>query len=130
MWLPGNSTFTVTDMLVAKQTNRLDAVDGTDGYWQQARYVPNRIVGSNLGAKPVLVVPAHCAAFGNASAPKPVLWFWYENGRPGPGQGPPYDGPSQPNANINQIFQGVDIRIGPGNHGAMGLRVRVQHGPL
>ena len=36
----------------------------------------------------------------------------------------PYDGTSQPNANCNQIFQGVDIRISDGNPGAIGIRAR------
>ena len=36
----------------------------------------------------------------------------------------PYDGTPQPNANCNQIFQGVDIRISDGNPGAIGIRAR------
>ena len=33
-----------------------------------------------------------------------------QNGKSGPLK-PPYDGQSQPNANCNQVFQGIDIRI-------------------
>ena len=113
--------YMVTDTIVAKQTERLDAIDGTNSYWQQARYVPNRWVGSNIGKKPVLVLKS--GSFTNTSSPKPVVWYWMLNGKSGT-DAPPYVGKSQPNANCNQIFQGIDIRIESNNGGAIGIRAR------
>jgi hypothetical protein len=120
LWLPSGE-YTVTGTLVAKQTERLDAIDGRDSYWQQARYVPNRIVGSTKGKKPVIVLKAD--TFTDPTKPRPVLWYWMQNSKPG-SMAPPYNGQSQPNANCNQIFQGVNIRIGAGNTGAIGIRAR------
>lgn len=124
VWLPAGASFRVTDTLVALETERLDAVSPQPtGYWQQARYVPNRVVGSTAGAKPKLVVPPHTPAFSSRSKPRPVVWFWMRNGQAGT-MAPPYDGNSQPNANCNQILQGVDIEVGDGNAGAIGIRAR------
>ena len=36
MWLPSGE-YSVRRTLLAKQTERLDAVDGKNDYWQQAR---------------------------------------------------------------------------------------------
>lgn len=123
LWLPANSVFKVSDTIVAKETNRLDAVDGGDDYWQQGRYAPLRWVGSTKGRKPTLLLAPN--SFANASDPKPVVWYWYQSGSASKSSAPPYfGGHSQPNANCNQIFQGIDIQIGEGNPGAIGIRAR------
>ena len=120
VWLPSGE-YRVTDTIVAKQTERLDAIDGTYHYWQQARYVPTRFVGSKKGPKPVLVLAP--GSFTDATKPKPVVWMWMQNSKPG-GMPAPYNGNAQPNANCNQIFEGIDVRISPGNPGAIGIRAR------
>jgi hypothetical protein len=120
LWLPSGE-YRISKTLVAKQTIRLDAVDGANHYWQQARYVPNRIVGSTKGPKPTIVLAPR--TFTDAAKPQPVVWLWMQNGSPGPFRAP-YDGQPQPNANCNQIFQGIDIQISPGNPGAIGVRAR------
>jgi hypothetical protein len=119
LYLPSGE-YLVSQTLVAKQTERLDAVDGTNGYWQQARYVPNRIVGSSRATtragkvyrKAVLVLAPN--TFTDVTKPAPVVWMWMQNS----------EQKSQPNANCNQIFMNVDIRISMGNPGAMGIRAR------
>ena len=120
VWLPSGE-YLVTDTIVAKQTERLDAIDGKYAYWQQARYVPTRMVGSKKGLKPVLVLAP--GSFTDAMKPKPVVWIWMQNSKPG-SMPAPYHTPAQPNANCNQIFEGIDIRISPGNAGAIGIRAR------
>ena len=88
--------YLVSKTLVAKQTERLDAVDGANHYWQQARYVPNRIVGSTKGPKPPTIVLAP-NSFTDAAKPRPVVWLWMQNNDPGPFDYP-FDGMPQPNA--------------------------------
>ena len=115
--------YLVSKTLVAKQTERLDAIDGTNNYWQQARYAPNRIVGSKVGPKPTIVLAPN--SFPDATRPWPVVWLWMQNNINVTGPfDPPFDGTPQPNANCNQIFQGIDIRIAQGNPGAIGIRAR------
>eukprot|EP01043_Picozoa_sp_COSAG02_P019247 COSAG02_NODE_920_length_15934_cov_11.363751_8_plen_978_part_00 len=121
VFLPSGQ-YLVSKTLVAKQTDRLDAIDGGNNYWQQARYVPNRIVGSTRGgAKPTILLAPD--SFADTTKPQPVIWLWMQNDRDGPFH-PPFDGTPQPNANCNQIFQGIDIRILHGNPGAIGIRAR------
>lgn len=120
VFLPSGQ-YLVSKTLVAKQTERLDAIDGTNGYWQQARYVPSRIVGSTKGGKPTIVLAPD--SFTDAAKPQPVVWLWMQNSAAGPFD-PPFDGQPQPNANCNQVFQGIDIRMSPGNPGAIGIRAR------
>lgn len=123
VFLP-SGLYLVSKTLVAKQTQRLDAVDGSNNYWQQARYVPNRIVGSTRGdTKPTIVLAP--GSFTDATRPQPVVWLWMQNNRNPDGPfDSPFDGTPQPNANCNQIFQGIDIRITQGNAGAVGIRAR------
>ena len=81
LFLPSGE-YLVSQTLVAKQTERLDAVDGKNGYWQQARYVPNRIVGSSQATtragkvhrKAVLVLAPN--TFTDVAKPAPVVWMW------------------------------------------------------
>jgi hypothetical protein len=69
------------------------------------------------------VIVLTAGSFTDETKPKPVVWYWMQNSRPGADPAP-YDGRSQPNANCNQIFQGIDIRIEQNNRGAMGIRAR------
>lgn len=123
LWLPSGE-YLVSDTITCKETERLDAIDGTHDHWQQARYVPTRWVGTTApgSAKPVLVLAEN--TFTNRSEPRPVVWFWMQNGANGTSPPPYSGGHSQPNANCNQVFQGIDIRISSGNPGAIGIRAR------
>lgn len=123
VFLP-SGRYLVSKTLIAKQTQRLDAVDGSNNYWQQARYVPNRIVGSTRGGiKPTIVLAPD--SFTAATKPQPVVWLWMQNNRNSDGPfDSPFDGTPQPNANCNQIFQGIDIHVSQGNAGAIGIRAR------
>lgn len=63
-----------------------------------------------------LFVPPNTPGFMSTAISKYVIHF-YHTGRNGPGK-PPF---SQPDININQILQGVDIDIMAGNVGAVGI---------
>ena len=119
VYLPAGR-YLVSDTLLGLQTERLDAIDGTNGYWQQARYVPVALVGStgNRTARSTIVLAP--GTFTNASSPQPVVWLWMQN----------HQGGSQPNANCNQKLESVDIVIGANNPGAMGVRVRGAQGTV
>jgi hypothetical protein len=69
----------------------LDAADGDNIYWQQARYSPIVVRGAGQGETKV-VLQDSCPEFTNRSNPKAVFWFWM--------QGQQSD---QPNANCNQV---------------------------
>ena len=72
------------------------------------RFRPNVIIGSTkaLPRRPTLVLAPRSPGFGNASAPKNVVKL---------------TNPVAENVNMNQAFRGIDIEVGEGNAGAIGL---------
>ncbi len=84
------------------------------------RMYPNVLLGPSSGDKPTIVLAENSPGFGNARSPKYVVQFrarsWFD--------------PDEEQGNIafNQGIRGLDIRIGPGNEGAVGLRHRGAQG--
>jgi hypothetical protein len=76
---------------------------------------PFYMVGSRRGAaRPRIVLAPNSPGFDQPDAPKPVIHIWATRG----------DGPSgapQPNISMRQMFIGIDIEIGRGNRGAIGI---------
>ena len=78
---------------------------------------PNFDTDSTSRRPTTLFVPPATPGFNSRTVAKPVVHFWHTANSPTP------DGwvGSQPDININQVLQGVDIDIGPGNVGAIGV---------
>ena len=114
---------------VYRVTNTLNCSQTWDGTW----FPPFR-VGSHVlvgetppanGARPTLWLPPDTPGFCNRSAGKIVLFFWHQDDVAGwPASVPK----TQPMNNINQVLQGIDIRIGARNYGAVGVRHRGAQG--
>jgi hypothetical protein len=71
-----------------------------------------------LRGRAVLRVPAHTRAFSSVAAPRVVVDMHYTNPM----------GATEPNAQYNTGFTGIDIVIGVGNAGAIGARLRGAQG--
>ena len=87
------------------------------------RLWPCVLVGSRrAGRRPVLALAANAPGFGDPNRPKYVVHFWARAVDEGG-----YDDP-QPNINMDQMLVGLDVRIGAGNAGAVGVRHRAAQG--
>ncbi len=90
-----------------------DPVVENDSYW-----FPCVLRGAGAGRTRILLAP-RSAGFGDPEAPKPVLHFWArsETARDAPAD------PLKPQSNIsfNQLIGGLEISIGEGNPGAVGI---------
>lgn len=94
---------------------------------------PNLLVGSRAGAqRPKLLLAPRSSGFGDPQKPKYAVYFWargYLNpttaGRVGDGLGPDTE---QPNISMNQMLVNLDIVIGEGNPGGIGLRHQAAEG--
>lgn len=78
-------------------------------------HAPCFIFGSRNGAaRPKIVLAPRSRGFGDPAKPKSVIYLW-ARGR--------FDNPDEPQPNINyyQLVSGLDIEIGPGNPGAIGI---------
>ncbi len=88
------------------------------------RDYPCVLVGSlSGGPRPRIVLAPNSPGFSDPSHPKYVIHFW----SPGNGVEAPLDQP-QPNISMNQMLVGIDVVIGPGNPGAVGVRHRAAQG--
>jgi hypothetical protein len=95
-----------------------------DGRRKGTRDYPCVLVGSGRAAtRPRIVLAPRAAGFSDPNKPKYVIHFW----SPGTGTETPVDQP-QPNISMNQMLIGIDVIIGPGNHGAVGIRHRAAQG--
>ena len=73
-----------------------------------------RSAATSLQRRPAtLFVPPNTPGFTSRAMSKFVVHFWHTGSRP--------DQSSQPDININQVLQGVDVEIGHGNVGAVGI---------
>ena len=75
---------------------------------------PCQMFGARGGPKRAKIVLApHSSGFENPDKPKPIVHIW----------GQSRDDPSvpQPNISMNNVFFNIDIEIGPGNPGAIGI---------
>ena len=95
-----------------------------DGTRHGTRDYPCVLVGSRrAAARPRIVLAAGSPGFSDPDRPKYVVHFWSA----GNGKEMPVDQP-QPNISMNQMLVGIDITIGPGNSGAVGIRHRAAQG--
>lgn len=95
-----------------------------DGRRRGTRDYPCVLVGSRRGERrPKIVLAPHSPGYKDRNQPKYVVHFW----SPGMGTETPIDQP-QPNINMNQMFVGIDVLIGRGNPGAVGIRHRGAQG--
>ncbi len=95
-----------------------------DGRRKGTRDFPCVLVGSRRGKRrPRVVLAPGSPGYGDPKHPKYVVHFW----SPGAGIEAPLDKP-QPNISMNQMWIGIDIVIGPGNPGAVGIRHRAAQG--
>lgn len=122
---PGD--YLVSDTLLCQQgqRGRKERVEDPEllamGYGIGPRALPNVLVGSQRGpGRPRIVLAADAPGFQDTSKRKHVVRFvrWNHTNLKSP----------QPNASFNQMFVGIDITIGPGNPGAVGIRHRCAQG--
>eukprot|EP00039_Didymoeca_costata_P026333 m.15726 g.15726 ORF g.15726 m.15726 type:complete len:804 (+) comp5475_c0_seq1:175-2586(+) len=102
-------TYRITDTLNCTQPD-----DG--GSWFPPLRVPDHVIvgeSSPEGSRPTLWLPSATPGFTNATNGKFVVFFWHAS----------LTGHfNEPMDNINQVLQGIDVRIDPGNPGAVGIR--------
>eukprot|EP00117_Sycon_ciliatum_P038832 scpid44997/ scgid1637/ len=97
---------------------------------KRGRYLPTVIVGEvdrvkNPGDRPTFLLHDNTTGFTNISAPKYVVHFWEDDDLlDGHGVGEDY----RANANFNQVLQSINIKVGAGNFGAIGVRLRGAQG--
>ena len=95
-----------------------------DGKRQGTRDYPCVLRGSRRAEeRPRIVLAPRSEGFSDTENPKYVIHFW----SPGAGTEMPVDQP-QPNISMNQMLVGIDVTIGPGNAGAVGVRHRAAQG--
>jgi len=95
-----------------------------DGRRGGTRDYPCVLIGSRRAdRRPCLFLAPHSPGYDDPNHPKYVVYFW----APGVGIEEPIDQP-QPNISMNQMFIGIDIVIGEGNPGAVGIRHRGAQG--
>ncbi len=83
---------------------------------------PCVLVGSREGAqRPRIVLTDNAAGFGDLDKPKYVVYFWARSVDEGAEK-------PQPNISFNQMFVGIDVVLGKGNAGAVGIRHRAAQG--
>ncbi|MBM4017046.1 MAG: hypothetical protein FJ288_01755 [Planctomycetes bacterium] len=122
-------TYRISDTLVCVQ----QLYRRSNGRVLGGNRFPNLLVGSRAGAeRPRLLLAPRSPGFGDPQQPKFVVHFWargYLNpttaGRVTDGLGPQVE---QPNISMNQMLVNLDIVIGEGNPGAVGLRHQAAEG--
>lgn len=113
--------FKISDTLTCEQYRPLRR----DGKTRQGtREYPCVLFGSRRGStRPKIVLAPRSPGFSNPEKPKYVVRFW----SPGTGREAPVNQP-QPNISMNQMLVGIDVTIGIGNPGAVGIRHRAAQG--
>ena len=122
-------TYLVSDMVRCQQgvlKNRhkertKDPVARAMGLGGGVRALPCALFGSRRGERrPVVKLAPNSPGFGDPEKPKPVIRF-----RRGAVGNPERE---QPNASFEQMFVNINIEIGPGNPGAIGIQHRAAQG--
>ena len=89
------------------------------------------LIGSTVGSKPVIKLKDYAAGFQDASVSdspttlKAVVHFWRQNVNDINDYNPENESAS---LDFNQVFRGIDIDLGTGNPGAVGIRHRGAEG--
>jgi hypothetical protein len=98
-----------------------DTITGIKGIVLNARFpYPCVIMGPREGGRAVLVLADSAPGFDDSSKPKPVIHFWARARMGYPHSSRP---PTEPQANISfhQMITDLDIDLGNGNPGAVGI---------
>jgi hypothetical protein len=110
-------TYTVSDTLRCTEL----LYRRTNGALVGSRFFACVLVGSRAGAeRPRLVLAPRSPGFGDSATPKFVVHFWARD--------PDAPEEDKPGVNMNQMLVGLDIVIGAGNAGAIGVRHRGAQG--
>jgi len=103
---------------------------GEGGFNYPSDYFPCALMGSRTGQRSTIVLAPRSAGFQDPQKPKPVIHFWTRPERSDPGaliEGAPLDptpwNPNEPEPAIayNQLIIDVDLVLGQGNPGAVGI---------
>jgi hypothetical protein len=92
----------------------------SSGRSSSGRNFPCLVVGSRRGVRPKILLRPNSPGFGNPNKPKYVIHFWARSKKNAE--------KPQPNISMNQMLVNVDIVIGEGNAGAVGIRHRGAQG--
>ncbi len=97
--------------------------------WKKMTSYANLLMGSRSGPRPILKLVDRSPVFSNEKIPRPLLKFTSERAdRAKPSYSHPPHDTNQPNINFNQLFKGIDIDLGVGNPGAVGLDIMSAQG--
>ncbi len=117
-----SGVYRVSNTLECIQT-RHDPVTQQPAPGRKGRDWPCVLVGEHTGkSRPRILLAPQSAGFADPSQPKNVVHYWARAVKEGL-----FDD-SQPNINMNQVFCGIDIEIGPGNPGAVAIYHRAAQG--
>ncbi len=122
-------TYRVSDTIRCRQGDRIPKATYERflerGMAASNRFSPCVLVGSSRGAeRPVIFLAPNSPGYGDPSQRKYVVRFWrYQHAS---GRKPARD--PAPNTSFNQVFINLDIGIGEGNPGAVGIRHRAAQG--
>lgn len=116
-----SGTYRVSDTITCVQT-RHDPVTRKPKPERLSRDWPCVLMGSRRGERPRIILAPDSPGFDDPNRRKYVIHFWARAVRWGD-----YDDP-QPNISMNQMLVGIDLVIGPGNPGAVGIRHRAAQG--
>lgn len=90
--------------------------------WWSERRLPCTIEGPRGPGRAVLQLADDAPGFGDATSPKPLIWFWAEPVR-GENAGSPDPNHGAPSISFNQTIRNLDIDLrAAGNAGAIGIR--------
>ena len=92
----------------------------TSGAVGPGRCFPCLLMGSYAGTRPRLVLAPRSPGFGDPESPKYLIHFQATS--------PHRPGHPQPNISMNQMLVNIDVVIGEGNSGAVGIRHRAAQG--
>ncbi len=110
-WFP-TGTYRVSDTLECDQHLFVRSTGLLAGQREEG---PCVMVGSRAGAqRPKIYLAPASHGFSSTSKPKPVIHFWARSYHSG-------SETSQPNVAINQMIVNLDVEVGTGNAGAIGI---------
>lgn len=120
-WFP-SGTYLVSDTISCDQSY----YRRSNGTISSAREYPNVLMGEAApgSPRPVIRLVDSAPGFQSPAKRKYVIHIWTQSAFR---QNKPANTP-EPNINFNQMFKGIDIVIGKGNPGAVGIRLRGAQG--
>jgi hypothetical protein len=129
-YLPGG-TYRVSDTLTCIQGQvRRDqwAFGEADPAVKDVSYdFPCVLMGSRTANRSQIVLASGSRGFGDPQRPKPVIYFWARGASWG---APPDPNQPVPNISFNQMIVDVDISLGRGNVGAIGIDHQAAQGSV